>query len=82
MAISENVGYIFIRLGGLHFIMSYMDSAGNIVSGRGLEEMWESVYTKGTVMTTGHASSRALCVLFLMEAALVKSCFKHKVLFM
>ena len=54
--------------------MSYMGSIGNIMTGSGLEELWESVYAKGSVvhMMSGHAYARALRAHFLTQAALAK----------
>ena len=53
---------VFPRLGGFHFLMSFMGSIGNIMSGSGLEELWKSVYASETTphMMSGHAYSRAL----------------------
>ena len=74
VAASEDLGKVFIRLGGFHLIMSYMGSIGNIMSGSGLEELWESVYAKDSVvhMMSGRAYSRALRVNFLTQVALLK----------
>ena len=50
---SDNLENVIIWLGGFHLLMSFM---GAIMAGSGIEELWESVYTKGSVkhMMNGH----------------------------
>ncbi|KAL5006688.1 hypothetical protein ScPMuIL_015494 [Solemya velum] len=72
LEVSNDLKKVFVRLGGFHILMSFMGSIGNIMSGSGLEELWESVYGRGSVvhMMSGHAYSRALRAHFLTQAAL------------
>lgn len=79
VAASDDLGNVFIRLGGFHLLMSFLGSVGNIMSGSGLEELWESVHAKGSIpqMMNGHAYSRALQAHFLTQAALSTLLFKH-----
>ena len=74
IAASDDLTKVFVRLGGFHLLMSFMGSIGYIMAGSGLEELWESVYAKGSVvhMMSGHAYSRALCAHFLTQSALAK----------
>ena len=37
---------LFVRLGGFHLIMLYFGAIGNIMSGSGLQELWETVYAQ------------------------------------
>ena len=48
---------IFVRLGGFHFVMSYLGSMGAIMNDSGLRNQWETVYAHNSVnhMLTGHA---------------------------
>ena len=75
---SDDLKKVIVRLGGFHLLMSFMGSMGNIMAGSGLEELWESVYAKGSVvhMMSGHAYSRALRAHFLTQAALGEVLFK------
>ena len=56
---STDIKIVFIRLGGFHLLMSFMSSIGYIMPGCGIEELWESVYAKGSVvhMMSGHSFS-------------------------
>ena len=69
---SDNLEKVIILLGGFQLLMSFMGAIGNIMAESGIEELWESVYAKGSVvhMTNGHAYSRALRAHFLAQAAL------------
>lgn len=53
--------------------MSYLGSIGHIMARSGLEELWERVYAKGSVvhMLTGHAFSRAVRAHILTLLALI-----------
>jgi hypothetical protein len=61
-----------VRLCGFHMLMSCMGAIGNIMTGSGLEELWNTGYAKASVahMTTGHACSRALRARYLTQEAL------------
>lgn len=63
---------VIVRLGGFHTLMSFMGSIGNIMSGSGIEELWQTIYAKNTVphMLSGHAYARALRCHFLTQEAL------------
>ena len=50
VAPSTDIKKVFIQLGGFHLLMSFMSSIGKIMTGCGLEELWESVYAKGSVV--------------------------------
>ena len=47
-----------IRLGGFHLLLSFMGAIGSIMAGSGLEDLWETVYAKNSVvhMMSGRAS--------------------------
>ena len=65
---------IFLRLGGFHLVMSYLGSAGYIMSQSGLKDMtWGTVYANNSIdhMMTGHAYARALRAHMLTAASLV-----------
>ena len=59
---SPEISQLFVRLGGFHLLMSYLGSVGYIMSGTGIETLWETVYAGNTVIhkLTGHAYVRAL----------------------
>lgn len=73
VASSQELDIVTVRLGGFHLLMSYLGSIGYIMTGSGLEELWETVYAKASVvhMLTGHAFSRALRAHMLTSAALI-----------
>ena len=50
IAASDDLINGFVWLGGFHLLMSCMSSVGCIMTGSGLEELWESVYAKGSVV--------------------------------
>ena len=80
VAASPDLTRVFVRLGGFHTPMSYMGSIGNIMTGSGLEELWESVYAKGSVvhMMSGHAYARALRAHFmLLTRASISDTYVH-----
>ena len=66
------VSSVVVRLGGFHLLMSFMGAIGNIMSGSGIEELWQTVYGKATVghMMKGHAYARAMRAHILTAAAL------------
>ena len=53
---------IVVRLGGFHFLMSFLGCIGQNMEGSGLEQLWETVYAKNTLphLITGHAYARSL----------------------
>ena len=72
VAASTDLSNVVVRLGGFHLVMSYLRSVGYIMSGTGLETLWETIYAAGSVihMSTGHAYARAVRALMLTSAAL------------
>lgn len=73
VAASRDLDKVVVRLGGFHLLMSYLGSIGKIMTGSGLENLWERVYAKGSVvhMLTGHAFSRAVRAHILTLLALI-----------
>ena len=73
VAASADLDRVIVRIGGFHLLMSYLGSIGHIMAGSGLEELWERVYAKGSVvhMLTGHAFSRAVRAHILTLLALI-----------
>ena len=69
---SPELASVVVCFGGFHLLMSFMGATGYIMSGRGLQELWESVYAKNSVvqMISGHAYNRALWAHFLTQQAL------------
>lgn len=65
---------VIVRLGGFHFLKSYLGCIGYIMEGSGLAEAMEVIYGPNTVkyILTGAAYSKALRAHFLTDAALVK----------
>ena len=61
-----------LRLGGLHTQMSLLGSIGHLMTGSGLQELFELVYAENTVkhMLSGKAIARAIRAHFLVDAAL------------
>ena len=72
VASSSDITNVFVRLGGFHFVMSYLGSIGHIMSESGLKTLWETVYASKSVnhMLTGHAYARALRAHMLSAAAI------------
>lgn len=68
----ERLKNVIIRLGGFHLLMSFLGSIGNLMSGSGLEELWQTVYAKKSIphMMNGHAYSRAVRAHLLTQQAL------------
>lgn len=62
LAAGQELNKVIVRLGGFHLLMSYLGSIGYIMNGSGLEQLWEMVYAKGSVVhvLTGHAFSRTV----------------------
>ena len=60
-----------LRLGGLHTQMSFLGSIGHLMTGSGLQELFELVYAENTVkhMLSGKAIARAIRAHFLVDAA-------------
>lgn len=73
VASSTDLGNVVISLGGFHLLMSYLGAIGHIMSGSGLEELWNTVYAKTTIthMISGHAYSRAVRAHILTYQTLV-----------
>ena len=73
IAASRDLDKVIVRLGGFHLLMSFLGSIGQIMTGSGLEELWQRVYAKGSVMhiLTGHAFSRAMHAHILTLLALI-----------
>ena len=44
---------IILRLGGMHFLMSFVDSVGTLMSNSGLEELLSSAFGGVNKMLTG-----------------------------
>ena len=61
-----------IRLGGFHHLLSFMGSIGAIMAGSGLEAMWETVYTKSSIvhMMNGRAYARGFRAQCIVQSAL------------
>ena len=60
-----------LRLGGLHTQMSFLGSIGHLMTGSGLQELFELVCAENTVkhMLSGKAIARAIRAHFLVDAA-------------
>ena len=73
VAAEQDLNKIIMGLGEFHLLMSYLGSIGQIMRGSGLQELWERVYAKGSVvhMLTVHAFSCALRAHILTLAALI-----------
>ena len=63
---------VVIRLEGFHLLLSFMGSIGVIMAGSGLEEMWETVYAKNSVvhMMNGRTYARGSRAHFISQSAL------------
>lgn len=70
---------VIVRLGGFHLLMSYMGAVAKIMGGSGMEEIWEKVFAKNSVvhMTNGHAYARALRAHSLSQAAIAHLIFEY-----
>lgn len=71
-ASSSDLSNVIIRLGGFHLLMSFLGSIGFIMTGSGLDALWETVYAPASVMhmLTGHAYARAVRAHLLNSAAI------------
>lgn len=67
-----------VRLGGFHLLMSFLGAIGMIMGGSGLEELWNTIYAKNSVihMISGRQYSRALRAHFLTQQALTHLLFQ------
>lgn len=76
---TQILGKVIVRLGGFHMLMSFMGSIGHLMSGSGIEDLWQTVYAKNTIphLISGHAYSRSLRAHFLTQEALSHIIFKH-----
>ncbi|XP_075210330.1 uncharacterized protein LOC142317661 [Lycorma delicatula] len=65
---------VVVRLGGFHLLISFLGSIGKIMSGSGLEELWATIYTEGSIpqMLLGKAYARAVQAHLLTNLALAK----------
>jgi len=63
---------IVVRLGGFHTLMSFLGSLGVVMSGSGIEEIFQLIYGPDTVghMMSGKAVARAIRGHFLLDSAL------------
>ena len=63
---------IVIQPGGFHLLLSFMGSIGVIMAGSGLEEMWETVYAKNSVvhMMNRCVYARGIRAHFIWQSAL------------
>lgn len=46
---NEELKNVVVRLGGFHLLMSFMGCIGKIMSGSGLDHLWETVYAEGSI---------------------------------
>ena len=78
-ASSSHLSNVIIRLGGFHLLMSYLGSIGFIMTGSGLDALWETVYAPASVvhMLTGHAYARAVRAHLLTSAAICGHMLSH-----
>ena len=76
------VASVVVRLGGFHLLMSFMGAIGTIMSGSGIEAVWETIYSSNTVvhMMSGHAYARALRAHFLTQLAIAVICLEKSIL--
>ena len=67
------LGRVIVRLGGFHFIMSFMGLAGHIMAGSGMEYLREAVYARNSIvkMLSGASYARELRANFLSYWTLV-----------
>ena len=65
--------HIVCRLGGFHTLMSFLGSIGKLMTGSGLEELFEEVYAEHTVkhMIFGKAVARSLRAHLMTQSVLV-----------
>lgn len=67
-----------VRIGGFHLLMSFLGAIGKVMGGSGLEDMWNTIYAKNTVvhMLSGRQYSRALRAHILTLQALLSIIFQ------
>lgn len=72
IANSKELCDIILRLGGFHFLMSFLGSIGNIMSGSGLDDCWSVIYALESIkqMLLGHAFARSVRAHILTYTAL------------
>ncbi|KYM96907.1 hypothetical protein ALC62_12417 [Cyphomyrmex costatus] len=65
---------VIVRLGGFHLLMSFMGAVGFLMSGSGIEELFQLIYAENCVakILAGHAYSRAVRAHILTHLALSK----------
>ena len=63
---------LFLRLGGLHQLMSFLGAGCKLMEGSGLEELWETAYALKSIpkMMEGKAYAKTLRACLLTDAAL------------
>ena len=66
---------IVCRLGGFHFLMSFLGSIGHLMGGSGLEDMLEQIFAPNVIphILSGKAYARSLRGHLLASGALLKS---------
>lgn len=69
---SSPISKLVVRLGGFHMLMSFLGTIGFIMNGSGIEELYNTVYAKNTVvhMMSGHAYSRSVRGCLLAQEAI------------
>lgn len=67
-----------IRLGGFHLLMSFLGAIGMVMGGCGLEDMWDTIYAKNSVihMLSGRQYARAIRAHLLTHQALISIIFE------
>ena len=72
-ACSDEFQHIFARLGGFHWLMSAKGAIWYIMAGSGIEDLFPTVYAKGSVphLITGHAYTRSFRAHLLASSALI-----------
>lgn len=80
---SSDISKLVVRLGGFHLLMSFLGTIGHIMNGSGIEELYNTVYAKNTVvhMMSGHAYSRSLRGCLLAQEALSHLIVENKIQF-
>ena len=72
---------IFVRLGGFHFVMSFLGAVGCIISKNGLINQLESVYASNSVshmlIDKAYSGSRAMRIISYQQLLLRLTCLIH-----
>ncbi|KAF4531641.1 hypothetical protein B566_EDAN006572 [Ephemera danica] len=70
---------VIIRLGGFHFLMSFLGAIGYIMAGSGIEELFSTVYATNSVphILTGKNFSRSIRAHLLASEALIATIFNE-----